>query len=70
MIEVFIHKLRLNDFKKGERVPVKFSFANQDDVKLLINVDEIDIMHNDSAALLYIRRKSFFKRLFKKSKKM
>ena len=67
MLEVFIHIQRLDDLVKGKPVNVKVNYADQYDVKFLVNPNKYKIhVSRENRNLLVIRRKKFLDYIFKK----
>ena len=67
MLEVFIHIQRLDDLVKGKPVNVKVNYADQYDVKFLVNPNRYKIyVSRENRNLLVIRRKKFLDYIFKK----
>lgn len=60
MIEVYIHIQRFEDLIAGNPVNVKFNYADQYDLKLLINPKHYNITFTkDARNLMTIRKKKF-----------
>lgn len=68
MIEVFVHIQRLEDLTKGKPTNVKVNYADQYDIKVILNPKKYVITKSREATnVLTIRKKTLFDYLgFKK----
>ena len=60
-VEVYIHYHSLVDFNEGKAVNAKFNFMNQNDVRLLLDVNKIKIIRQTEGIL--VQKKTFFEKL-------
>lgn len=59
MIEIYVHIQRINDLLRGKPVNVKVNYADQYDIRMLINPKRYLILVNkDSSNILTIKKKS------------
>ena len=69
MIEIFIHLMVLDDFLKGKPVNVKVNYADQYDIKMLIDPRKYIITKSNSGSnVISIQKKKLFRRLRLKRK--
>ena len=67
MLELYIHIQRLNDLISGRAVNVKINYADQYDVKIMINPKKYLItLSNHSQNMLTIKKKRLIEYLLRK----
>ena len=67
MLELYIHIQRLNDLISGRAVNVKINYADQYDVKIMVNPKKYLItLSNHSQNMLTIKKKSLIDYLLRK----
>lgn len=67
MLELYIHIQRLNDLISGRAVNVKINYADQYDIKIMINPKKYLItLSNNSQNMLTIKKKRLIDYLLRK----
>lgn len=61
MIKVYMHYLKLQDFRNYQPVVIRTSFSSQDDIETFVRLKDVFLQRQNNGIL--IRRKHWYERL-------